>query len=248
MVITSSQDLRAMQIIGRIVALALAEMRENVRPGITTAELDRIGEAVLIKHKANSAPRVVYDYPGATCISINNQAAHGIPGNRVIKAGDLVNIDVSAELNGYYSDTAATIPVEPVSEQARRLMACTMEAHAKAMAAAQAGRPLSGIGSAVQSTASAYGFNVIPALPGHGIGHTLHEKPTVLNFYHASNEDEFLQDGLVITVEPFITTGSGKIYEASDGWTLLTVDDGLVAQYEHTIMVTEGEPVIFTQL
>lgn len=248
MTIESEHDLHALRHIGRIVALALEEMRQRVQPGVTTAELDAIGVAVLARHGARSAPIVTYNFPGATCISLNSEAAHGIPSDRVVQPGDLVNIDVSAELGGYFADTAATIPVPPVSPLKQRLCDCALSAQQKAMQVARAGSPLSAIGRVVENTAHACGFSIIRDLPGHGIGRGLHEKPRVLNFYTRQADRFILPAGLVITIEPFVATGAGKIAYGDDGWTLLTTDGGLVAQYEHTIVITDGEPLILTAL
>nr|MBN1229177.1 type I methionyl aminopeptidase [Anaerolineae bacterium] len=246
MVIQSDKELQALKRIGQIVAITLAEMREQVKPGITTGELDAIGARILAQHGSVSAPIAVYDFPGATCISLNNEAAHGIPGSRVIEPGDLVNIDVSAALDGYFADTAASIPVPPVSDLKQRLCDCALEAQQNAFAVARAGNKLSDIGRAVEMTATRCGFSVIRELPGHAIGRTLHEKPTVLNFYHPTSDRYVLPKGLVITIEPFLTTGARHIKEAKDGWTLLTTDNSLAAQYEHTIVITEGKPLILT--
>jgi len=247
MTIESEQDLAGLREIGHIVALALHEMRQRVRPGITTAELDSIGAEVLAQHGANSAPMAVYDFPGATCISLNHVAAHGIPGDRVIREGDLVNVDVSAELNGYFADTAATIPVPPISADADRLCRCAQDALARAIAVARVGVPLNEIGRAVEETASEYGLEVIRNLPGHGIGRTLHEKPQVLNFYHP-RANQRLSEGMVFTIEPFLSLGASSVDKGGDGWALITADGSLAAQYEHTIVVTRGEPLVLTQL
>lgn len=245
MSIESEQDLAALKRIGRIAGLTLQEMRKHVRPGITTGELDEIGAETLARYGARSAPRVSYNFPGATCISLNEVAAHGIPDDRVVQAGDLVNIDVSAELDGYFGDTAATIPVEPISDVARRLCRCTQNALERGLAAARAGQPLNGIGLAVEQVAEGCGYQIIRNLPGHGIGHQLHEKPTVLNFYHPGMTER-LTEGLVITIEPFLSLSADRVVDGDDEWALRTADGSLAAQYEHTIVVTHGEPLILT--
>jgi methionyl aminopeptidase len=245
MSIESDQDLVKLKAIGRIVALALREMKTRVRPGITTAELDEVGQRFLEKHGARSAPTLAYNFPGATCISINNEAAHGIPGERVIRKGDLVNIDVSAELDGYFADTGASIPVPPAKPLHQKLCNCTRRALKKAMAAAQAGRPLNEIGKAVESTARRCGFSVIRNLPGHGVGRSIHEDPSVPCVY-SPRANQRLTPGLVITIEPFLATGAEQVVEDPDGWTLKTSDGSLVAQYEHTIVITQGRPIIIT--
>ncbi|HOA23615.1 MAG: type I methionyl aminopeptidase [Aggregatilineales bacterium] len=247
MTIESEQDLAGLKEIGRIVALTLREMCAYVRPGITTAELDEVGAAALARYGARSAPQVMYNFPGATCISLNNVAAHGIPNDRVIKEGDLVNIDVSAVLDGYYGDTAATVPVPPVSDEAERLARCAQNALAQALAVVRAGAQLNAIGLAVERTAAACGFEVIRNLPGHGIGRTLHEPPSVLNFYHPRASMR-LTEGMVFTIEPFLSISASSVDKGDDGWALTTSDGSLAAQYEHTVVVTRGEPLILTQL
>lgn len=247
MTVDSDNDLEALKKIGRIVALTLQEVLRHVQPGITTKELDEIGAAMLAQHGARSAPIVMYNFPGATCISLNTQAAHGIPGPRKIEPGDLVNVDVSAELNGYYGDTAATVVVPPVPEIKQRLTECAQKALWAGIDAARAGRPVNAIGRASEAVAKEYGFSIIRTLPGHGIGRSLHEEPSVPGYFNPRATTR-LQRGMVITVEPFLATGARTIVEAPDGWTLYTPDGSLAAQYEHTIVVTRGKPIILTQL
>ena len=246
MTVENENDLDSLKRIGKIVALTLREMKKSVRPGITTAELDEIGNQFLQKHGARSAPKLTYNFPGATCISVNDEAAHGIPGKRVVRPGDLVNIDVSAELDGYFADTAMTVLVPPISALKHKLCNCTKLARKKAIGSIRAGKPINSIGKIIEQTAHHYGFNVIPDLPSHGVGRSLHEEPTIPGFYMPSATGKFTE-GLVITVEPFLSTGSGRIFASNDGWTLKSVDGGLSAQYEHTIVVTRGYPIIITQ-
>ncbi len=247
MTIDSPEDLEALKKIGRIVALTLQAMKETLRPGITTAELDEIGRAYMESQGARPAPTLVYDFPGATCISLNEEAAHGIPGDRVIQAGDLVNIDVSAELDGYFADMGATYPMLPVSPQAHKLLRCTQRALDKATAVAQAGRMLNEIGRAVELEAKRCGFNTLRNLTGHGVGRHIHEPPqSILNFYEPRDRRR-LAKGMVITVEPFLSTGAAFAVEAKDGWTLKTADNSLTAQFEHTMVITKGQPMIITQ-
>jgi methionyl aminopeptidase len=248
MSIDSEQDLAALKRIGKIVAMTLQEMTAHVRPGITTAELDAIGAAIMKKHGAHSAPRLVYDFPGTTCISINDESAHGIPGNRAVKAGDLVNIDVSAELGGYFADTGATVPVPPVSPLKHRLCRCTRAALTAAIAAIQAGKPLNVIGQAVEVEAERGGFAIVENLTGHGVGRHIHEEPRgVLNYYD-DRDARVLAKGQVIAVEPFLSTHPDHVVTGADGWTLKTPDGSLTAQYEHTIVVTDNRPIIITAL
>jgi methionyl aminopeptidase len=221
-------------------------MARHVRPGITTGDLDRIGEEFLLKHGARSAPKLTYNFPGATCISINDEAAHGIPGSRVIQPGDLVNIDVSAELDGYITDTGATFAVPPISPTKQKLMDCTKAALNNAIAAARSGQSVNVIGQAVEMQAKRCGFTIIKNLAGHGVGRGLHEQPSMVLNYSSAQEKRKLREGLVLTIEPFLSTGADFVMEAKDGWTLKTPDGSLLAQYEHTIIITKGRPVVVT--
>lgn len=248
MTINSPDDLAGLKRIGRIVALALKEMRENVRPGITTAALNSIGEAVLDRHGARSAPQLVYNFPGATCISINNEAAHGIPGDRVINPGDLVNLDVSAELDGYFADAGLMVEVPPVDTQRHNLVHCSQRALQQAINAARAGQPFNAIGRAIEKEAQGCGFHTLHDLGGHGVGRGIHEEPHNIANYFVPNDRRILMEGVVLTIEPFVTTGAQHVFTAPDGWTLKTSDGSLSAQFEHTLVITRGKPVVITAL
>jgi methionyl aminopeptidase len=245
MSITSEEDLEGLQRIGRIVARVLREMAASVRPGMTTAELDALGAGLLAEHGARSAPQLVYDFPGANCISVDEEVVHGIPGARVIRSGDLVKIDVTAELGGYIADAATTVAVAPVSEAKRRLKACAEAALRQALTVARAGRRVSDIGQAVEAEVQRQGFQVIPELCGHGVGRTIHEDPNVPNYADPRQRDR-LTDGLVITIEPIIAARSNRVVTADDGWTLRTVDGSPAAHAEHTIVITKGRPLVIT--
>lgn len=245
MSIESERDINGLKAIGRIIALALNAMKKQVQPGMTTAELDSIGKAILDSHGARSAPNLVYGFPGTTCISLNDEAAHGVPGDKVIRQGDLVNIDISAELNGYFADAAVTVPVPPISSLKWKLCQCAQQALRKAMSAAQAGQPINAIGRAAESAAQQCGFSIIQDLTGHGVGRNIHEEPAVPGFY-APWMNQRLTEGLVITIEPFLSTGAERVVTSEDGWTLKTPDGSLSVQYEHTIVVTREQPMIIT--
>jgi methionyl aminopeptidase len=247
MTIETQDDVEALQRIGRIVSLVLQEMLDAAEPGMTTRELDRIGARLLDEHGARSAPRLVYDFPGATCISINEEAAHGVPGDRIIRAGDVLNVDVSAELGGYYADNGGTVVVPPATPQKTRLCHAARVALAEAMKAARAGRPLNGIGAAIERTAKTYGFRVIENLASHGVGRALHEAPESIPGYFDPSDTRVLEEGMVITIEPFLSTKSRIVDEAPDGWTLVGVAGNLSAQYEHTMIITRGAPIVVTQ-
>jgi methionyl aminopeptidase len=246
MTIETEDDVTALKRIGRIVSQVLQQMLAAAEPGMTTRELDAIGERLLDSHGARSAPRLTYGFPGATCISINEEAAHGIPGERVIRAGDVLNVDVSAELGGYFADTGGTTIVPPTNPQKTRLCHATRTALAQAMKQARAGQPINGIGAAIQRTARAYGFKVIENLGSHGVGRALHEAPEHIAGYFDPSDKRTLREGMVITIEPFLSTRSRVVNEGADGWTLLGARGNLSAQYEHTMIITRGEPIVVT--
>jgi len=244
--IESYKDLLALREVGRIVRLALHAMAGRVRAGVTTAELADIGGNVMRQNGAQSAPRLVYSFPGDVLISLNDEAVHGIPSHsRSVRAGDLVKLDVTFEKNGYMADAAITVPVEPVSGQARRLVACAERAFQMAMNVARANHRVNEIGGAVEREVRRSGFRVIRELGGHGIGRTIHEAPSVPNFNDPSMKQR-LTAGLVITVEPIISMGSATPIDGGDGWTVKTADGSLSAHYEHTIVITEGAPILLT--
>lgn len=246
MTIEDDDDLVGLRRVGRAVAEARDAMLAAVTPGISTAELDRVGSDVLAAHGARSAPQLAVNFPAATCISINDEAAHGIPSpTRRLKTGDLVNVDVSAELDGYWADTGASAPVGEVTDEAARLMDACRRAQADAMAAAIAGQPLRHIGRAVQRRAHRSGFTVIANLCGHGVGGFLHEAPSVPSV-EIPSDPTVLWEGLVLAIEPFLATGARMAVEGRDGWTLHTSDGSLAAQYEHTVVVTDGAPLVLT--
>lgn len=247
MTVDGQKDIDGIMKIGRIVAMVRDAMLAAVEPGMTTRELDDMGSAMLEKYEAQSAPRVMYNFPGATCISINEEAAHGIPGPRVIQAGDIVNVDVSAELGGYFADTGGTIVVPPVTQLKTRLCHATQLALKNALAEAKAGAPINRIGRAIQRTAKAHGFKTIRNLAGHGIGRSLHEEPEGIVSYFDRSDTRRLELGQVIAIEPFLSTKSTSVTETDDGWTLVGHPDNLSAQYEHTIIVTKGAPIIATR-
>jgi methionyl aminopeptidase len=247
MTIETEDDVVALQRIGRIVSSVLHRMLDAAEPGMTTRELDALGARWLAEHGARSAPQLTYDFPGATCISINEEAAHGIPGDRVIRPGDMLNIDVSAELDGYFADTGGTRVVPPGNPQKTRLCHATRTALEQAMKHARAGQPLNGIGAAIERTAKTYGFKVIENLGSHGVGRALHEEPEHIAGYFDPSDRRVLQEGMVITIEPFLSTKSRVVTEAADGWTLVGVPGNLSAQYEHTMIITKGEPLVVTR-
>jgi methionyl aminopeptidase len=245
MSINGPEELAGMRAAGAVVCLMLSAMKSAARPGITTAELDDVGAGVMRQHGARSAPTLVYGFPGVNCISLNEEAVHGIPGARALREGDLVKLDVTVEKNGFMADAAVTVPVGEVSAERRRLAECAERAFAKAMLVARAGFRVSEIGRAVEREVRRSGFSVIRDLGGHGIGRTIHEEPRVPNFADPE-ANQILTEGLVITVEPIIAAGSGRSFVAPDKWTIITSDHSASAHYEHTLVITKGAPMLLT--
>lgn len=240
------QDLQGLRAVGKVVGHTIAEMRRQVQPGMTTAELDRIGAEILEQFGAKSAPKITYNFPGYTCISINEEVAHGIPGSRVIQAGDLINIDVSAELNGYFGDSGVSFQLPPYNEKIVHLCRSTEETMMSVINHLRAGMKVNEIGRVMELEARRHGYRVVRNLCSHGIGKSLHEKPEEILPFYNPRDTTVLKEGQVITVEPFLSTGADFVEQQSDGWTLSVLDNSRVAQYEHTIVVTKGNPIILT--
>jgi methionyl aminopeptidase len=243
--IKSNVELEKLRAIGKIVRMALDRTAAAVRPGVTTKELDGIGARVLAEHGAEPAPPKVYRFPGALCISVNDEAIHGIPGDRVVCAGDLVKLDLVAEKDGFFADAAITVQVGEVTAQAAALAQTAESAFVKAAKVARAGYRVNDIGREVEREAQRRGFSVIRELCGHGVGRTIHEAPTVPNYYEPAHRSR-LTEGLVITIEPILAAGNGKGELQRDGWTVRTADRSLSAHYEHTVVITRGEPILLT--
>ncbi len=246
MIVQSEEDIKHLKAIGHICAMTLKTMMEHAKPGMTTLELDNIGMEFLKKAGAQSAPMAMYHFPGATCISVSPVIAHGIPNERVLQEGDLVNIDVSAEMNGYYGDTGASMVVAKQVPEYEKLLAAARSALEKALQVAVAGNPLNLIGQTIQQEAQRNGYGVIFDLTGHGIGHKLHEAPAEVFNYNKPKDRRMLEEGLVLAIEPFLTTGKGHVFEERDGWSLRTIDRTIAAQFEHTVIITKNEPIILT--
>jgi methionyl aminopeptidase len=245
MSIQDEQELAALRAVGRIVREVLDAMRAEVRPGVSTRHLDEVGARVMQQRGARSAPSMVYQFPGANCISLNDEAVHGVPSERQLKDGDLVKLDVTLEKDGYMADAAITVPVGSVSKQAQELIACAERAFQKAMLVARAGFRVFEIGRAVEREVRKSNFHVIRELGGHGIGRTIHEAPHVPN-YPDPQARQIMKEGLVITVEPIISSGSGRVFTDKDGWTVKTGDRSLSAHFEQTLVVTSGAPILLT--
>jgi methionyl aminopeptidase len=245
MSIKSDREFAALQVIGRIVRKALDQMAAAVRPGIATAELNEIGSHVLAAGGARSAPPMVYGFPGDVCISVNEEAIHGIPGSRALREGDLVKLDLVAEKNGFYADAAVTVAVGVVSAKAEALIRAAESSFREAAKAASAGSRICEIGRAVEREVKRRGFSVLRELCGHGVGRAIHEEPSVPNFYDPGDRGR-LTEGLVITIEPIISAGEGKATLQPDRWTVVTADGSLSAHYEHTLVITRGAPILLT--
>lgn len=245
MSVDTPEDLAGLRRAGRAVSATLREVARRVRPGVTTAELDALAAQVLARHGARSAPALVYGFPGAICISVDDEAVHGIPGPRRLRAGQLVKLDVTAELDGFFADAAISVPVGRVHPRVARLAAGAQAALRRGLHAARAGAPANAIGRAVQDEAERRGCAVLGELTGHGIGRTIHEEPTVPNVY-VPGLDAPLREGTVITIEPILGLGSGAVRTGDDGWTILTADGTPSAHAEHTLVVSAGEPIVLT--
>src|SRR5271167_3318556 len=245
MSIQSEHELEQLRIAGRIVRLALNAMSAAVEAGITTAQLDAVCARVLAEHEAAPAPKKVYGFPGSACISVNDEVVHGVPGKRILQAGDLVKLDVTAEKEGFFADAAVTVRVGKVSATAEALTRCAESAFRQAMRVARAGKRIYEIGRAVEHEVRRNGFSVLREYCGHGVGRTIHEYPTVPNYLDL-NYRARLSDGLVVAIEPIIAAGGGRTVLDRDHWTVRTSDRSLAAHYEHTVVITRGEPLLVT--
>ena len=242
----SAAELERMREAGRLVGEVLTELTAAVAPGVSTAELDEIAERRIRQAGATPAFKGYHGYPATICASINDEVIHGIPsGRRVLAEGDIISIDVGAALDGYYGDSAVTLPVGHVSEQAATLLRVTEESLYKAIEQARPGKRVSDIGHAVQRHVEAFGFSVVREFVGHGIGVRMHEEPQVPN-YGEPGHGPRLAEGMVLAIEPMVSAGKPAVKVLADGWTAVTRDTSLSAHFEHTVAVTSGEPWILT--
>jgi methionyl aminopeptidase len=247
MSITSADELLGMQRVSEAVANTLKQMREFAKPGISTKELDDFGGKILADYGAKSAPKLTYGFPGWTCISLNNEAAHGIPAaDKILSNGDLINIDVSAELDGFWADNGGSFVLGEDINNHQPLVDASKEILYKAISKIRGGFKIADIGRLIETEARKNGFTVIRNLAGHGVGRSLHESPDcILNCYDKYNTQRFKKNSTV-AIETFIATTSSMAVEQADGWTLKGNKGGFVAQHEHTILVTDGVPQILT--
>ncbi|EJN04537.1 type I methionyl aminopeptidase [Phyllobacterium sp. YR531] len=246
MTISNEDELIRLQEIGRIVANTLQAMAKSLEPGMTTAELDLIGRKLLEQAGARPAPEMCYGFPGATCISVNEEIAHGIPGDRRIAAGDLVNIDVSAEKDGIFADTGASFAVPPVSRRIDRLCRDGRRAMWAGIRQVEAGKSLGAIGQAVGEFAQKNRYTLVRNLCSHGVGYALHEDPEEIATWPDKTERRIMNDGLVFTIEPFLSIGADFARDGDDPWTLFSEPHAPTVQYEHTVIATRQGPLVVT--
>jgi methionyl aminopeptidase len=245
MSIDNPEQLAGLHRAGVVTRKVLEAMKAAARPGISTRELDVIALEVMQAHGARSAPRLVYDFPGSTCISVNEEIVHGIPGARVLVDGDLVKLDVTVELDGYMADACETVAVGHAGLAQRDLIDCATRAFFAGYAQVRPGARAYDIGAAVQGEVARSGFSVVRELTGHGIGRTIHEEPMIPN-YREPRHSRTLTEGLVFTIEPLIAQGSGRMITMRDGWTIRTRDRSLSAHFEHTVFVTASGAELLT--
>jgi methionyl aminopeptidase len=242
----SAAELEQMREAGRLVGEVLTELAAAVAPGVSTADLDELAEKRIRQAGATPAFKGYHGYPATICASINDEVIHGIPsGRRVLNEGDIISIDVGASLDGYFGDSALTLPVGKISEPAAALLRVTEEALYKAIDEAKPGNRVSDIGHAVQKHVEAYGFSVVREFVGHGIGQRMHEEPQIPN-YGEPGHGPRLAEGMVLAIEPMVNAGTAAVKVLADGWTAVTRDKSLSAHFEHTVAVTAGEPWILT--
>ncbi|MFA7414675.1 MAG: type I methionyl aminopeptidase [Rhizobium sp.] len=246
MIVSSEDDLNGLKDIGRICASAVKIMGAALEPGITTRELDQIGRKVLEDAGAQSAPEFCYEFPGATCISVNEEIAHGIPGDRKILAGDLVNIDVSGVKNGLFGDTGSSFIVPPAKLKIEKLLRDGKRALWVGLNQVRTGQPMANIGNAIGTFAKKNRYTLIQNLASHGIGHSLHEEPKELSTWPDPDETRIMEEGLVFTIEPFLSLGGIWAEDGDDPWTLYSEPKAPTVQFEHTIVVTRNGPIILT--
>lgn len=246
MTIGHEDELEKLKEAGRLVARTLTAMGQALEPGITTRELDQIGRALLEKEGARSAPELTYNFPGATCISISPDVAHGIPDDRRVEAGDLVNIDVSAEVDGFFADTGASFAVPPTAARIERLCRDGRRAMWTGIRAVKAGGRLNEVGRSIETFAQKNGYSLIRNLASHGVGRGLHEEPTEIATWHDPSDRRVIHEGLVFTIEPFLSLGGDWVEETGDGWTLRPMGREPTVQYEHTLVATRRGPVVVT--
>ena len=246
MTIESEDQLEKLRAVGGLVARTLAAMGKALEPGMTTRELDDLGRTMLEAEGARSAPELTYGFPGATCISVGPDCAHGIPDDTRVEAGDLVNIDVSAELDGYFGDTGASFSVPPTRPRIERLCRDGRRAMWAGIRAVKPGGRMNAVGRAIETFADRNGYSLVRNLSSHGVGRSLHDDPAEIATWYEPDDRRVIPEGLVFTIEPFLSLGADWVDERDDGWTLYPPLEEPTVQYEHTLVATRRGPVILT--
>jgi len=247
MVILKSKDeIEKIRSASRVVALVLSELKTQVKPGRTTAELDQLAERMILKLGAKPAFKGYRGFPATLCTSVNNEVVHGIPSQRVLKEGDIIGLDLGAIVDGYYGDAAITVSVGPIPAETERLIRVTRESLYLGIQQVEAGKRISDISHAIQEHVEEAGFSVVTDFVGHGIGRNLHEDPQIPNF-GKPGEGLRLRQGMTLAIEPMVNIGSGAVKILEDNWTAVTQDGTLSAHFEHTVLVGEGGPEILTE-
>ncbi|MGQ9496848.1 MAG: type I methionyl aminopeptidase [Desulfotomaculales bacterium] len=242
----STRELRYMRDAGRVVANVFQELEKAIRPGVTTGELNSLAEDFITRQGARPAFKGLYGFPAAICTSVNEQVVHGIPGLRKLETGDIISIDIGAEINGYFGDAAVTFPVGDISPEARRLLDVTRDALFAGIEMARIGNRLSDVSHAIQSHVEKHGFSVVRDYVGHGIGRKMHEDPQVPNFGRPGCGPR-LEPGMTLAIEPMVNAGTYEVMTLDDGWTVVTCDGSLSAHFEHTVAITNGAAEILTR-
>lgn len=244
-IIKNDTQIEYMRQAGRIVGETLARLEEVIKPGITTAEIDRIAEEFIIKHNAKPSFKGYHGFPASICASINEEVVHGIPSSRVLQEGDIISVDCGAILNGYQGDAARTIPVGKITDEAERLIQVTKDSFFKGIEKAIAGNRLTDISAAIQTYVESFGFSVVRDFVGHGIGRDMHEEPEVPNFGRPGRGPK-LSHGMVLAIEPMVNVGKYYVKVEPNGWTVVTEDGSLSAHYENTVAILNNGPEILT--
>jgi len=244
----SPEEIDIMKRSGEILAELLKELRGFIKPGISTFDIDKFAEEFIMSRGANPSFKGLYGFPASACVSVNEEVVHGIPGNRRLAEGDIVSIDVGAEVQGFHCDSAMTFPVGTVSGEATELMRTTEESLYRGIEQARIGMRIADVSRAIQSYVESKGFSIIKALSGHGVGRKLHEEPAIPNFVIRGEPGPLLADGMTLAIEPMVNTGGPDVKTLKDNWTVVTCDGSLSAHFEHTVAVTRDGPVILTAL
>ncbi len=234
-----------MRVAGRVVAQALEAMRAYVRPGVTTAQVDAVGEAVIRKAGATPSFKGLYGFPASVCVAVNDEVVHGIPGKRTLRSGDIIKVDTGAFLDGWHGDATITVPVGEIDEETERLVQTTYDALFAGIEHCRPGKRIGDIGHAIQEYGESRGYGIVRQYVGHAIGRRIHEEPQVPN-YGDPGVGTLLRKGMVLTIEPMLTIGTYETHTLPDRWTVVTNDGKWAAQFEHTVAITDGDPEILT--